>query len=109
MSDFKVNRLSTQAEDFWQRLDALTAWSEERDVEVGERVTSIISAIRERGDDALVEFTNRFDQRQVTQAKELVVEHEALAAALTAIPQEQRHALEEAAKRVRAYHGHQRQ
>src|SRR5690625_935513 len=109
MSDFSVNRLSTQADDFWQQLDALTAWSEERDVEVGERVASIIRAIRERGDDALVEFTNQFDQRQVTQAQQLVVEHEALTAALAKIPQEQRYALEEAAKRVRAYHEHQRQ
>src|SRR5699024_8682943 len=109
MSDLSVNRLSTQADDFWQQLDALTAWSEERDVEVGERVASIISAIRERGDEALVELTNRFDQRQVSQAQELVVEKEALAAALADIPQEQRQALEEAAKRVRAYHEHQRQ
>lgn len=109
MSDFSVNRLTTQAADFWQQLDALTAWSEERDLEVGARVASIIRAIRERGDEALVEFTNQFDQRQVARANELVIGRDELVVALGSVSPEQREALEQAAERVRAYHERQQQ
>lgn len=109
MKGFEVNRLSTAASDFWESLDALTAWSEERDTEVAARVAEIIAAVRKRGDAALVEYTNRFDQRQVAQASELVLEKSALQEALASISPEQRQALEKAAERVRAYHEYQRQ
>lgn len=109
MKGFEVNRLSTAASDFWESLDALTAWSEERDTEVAARVAEIIAAVRKQGDAALVEYTNRFDQRQVAKASELVLDKAALQEALASISPEQRQALEKAAERVRAYHEHQRQ
>jgi len=107
MSTFEVARLQSDASDFWQRLDALTAWSEERDMEVAGRVAAIIRDVREQGDAALVKYTNQFDHRQVQTAAELVIEAEQLQAALAAIPAAQREALQAAAERVRAYHEHQ--
>ena len=105
----KTLRLSTEQDDFVPRLEALTAWSEERDAEVAARVQSILADVRARGDQALVEFSNRFDRRQVSSMAELEVSQAQMQAALAAIPAEQRQALEQAAERVRSYHEHQRQ
>src|SRR5699024_12564452 len=109
MSTFEVARLQSDASDFWQRLDALTAWSEERDMEVAGRVAAIIRVVREQGDAALVQYTNQFDHRQVQTAAELVVEAEQWQAALADIPVAQPDALQAAAERVRAYHENQDQ
>lgn len=109
MSTFDVTRLDSNSSDFWQRLDALTAWSEERDMEVAGRVAAIIRDIREQGDAALVAYTNQFDHRHVATAAELVVEAEQLQAALAAISEAERHALQVAAERIRAYHQRQLQ
>src|SRR5699024_7841463 len=104
MSTFDVQRLDSKAADFWQQLDKLTAWSDERDDEVSARVNEIIKAIRTEGDEALITYTNRFDQRQVAAAKELVIENDQLQQALSRVSAEQRQALKDAADRVRSYH-----
>ncbi|WP_111657307.1 histidinol dehydrogenase [Isoalcanivorax indicus] len=105
----KTNRLNTADADFDTRLAALTAWSEERDAEVAQRVRDIIAQVRQRGDAAVVEYTNRFDQRDVADISELELTREQLDAALARIPAAQREALEAAAERVRDYHTRQRQ
>ena len=101
--------LNAQDADFDAKLTALTAWSEERDEEVADRVRGILRDVAKRGDAALVEYTNRFDRRDVAGMDELVVGHEQLQAALERIPGEQRQALEAAAERVRRYHEKQKQ
>ena len=101
--------LNAQDADFDAKLAALTAWSEERDEEVADRVRGILRDVAKRGDAALVEYTNRFDRRDVAGMDELVVGHEQLQAALARIPAEQRQALEAAAERVRRYHEKQKQ
>ena len=104
-----INRLDTSDLGFYADLAALTAWSEDRDDEVQERVRAIIDAVRERGDDALIEMTNRFDRRDVTGIDALEVSAEQMQKALQSIPAAQRDALEAAAERVRRYHAHQKQ
>ena len=101
--------LNAQDADFDAKLAALTAWSEERDEEVADRVRGILRDVAKRGDAALVEYTNRFDRRDVAAMNELVVAHDQLQAALDRIPAEQRQALEAAAERVRRYHEKQKQ
>lgn len=101
--------LNAQDADFDAKLAALTAWSEERDEEVADRVRGILKDVAKRGDAALAEYTNRFDRRDVASMDELVVDHAQLQAALARIPAEQREALEAAAERVRRYHEKQKQ
>ena len=101
--------LNAQDADFDAKLAALTAWSEERDEEVADRVRGILRDVAKRGDAALVEYTNRFDRRDVAAMDALVVGHDQLQAALERIPAEQRQALEAAAERVRRYHEKQKQ
>lgn len=105
----KTNWLDAGDSDFAERLTALTAWSEERDEEVTERVRGILKDVAQRGDQAVIDYTNRFDRRQVTSMAELTVNREQLLAALERIPVALREALEAAARRVRAYHEKQKQ
>ncbi len=105
----KTNRLNANDADFLPRLMALTAWSEERDEEVGERVRGILRDVARRGDAAVVEYTNRFDRRDAASMADLTVERAQLEAALERLPAEQRQALEAAAERVSDYHARQKQ
>src|SRR5690606_25879131 len=104
-----INRLDTSDLDFYTDLAALTAWSEARDDEVHDRVRAILDAVRERGDAALVELTNRFDRRDVQSISELEISRTQMDKALASIPPAQRDALQAAAERVRRYHAHQKQ
>ncbi len=105
MSD--IRRLSTADSDFRQRLDELLAWESVSDSAVNERVNRIIQDIREKGDAALIEFTNRFDGWQAGSAAALEIPLARLEQAWRAIPEAQREALEISADRVRAYAEHQ--
>ncbi len=104
-----ITRLDTRQADFGSRLDTLLAWDTVSDHRVAQVVAEIIADVKARGDAAVVDYTNRFDRRDVSSLVELVVPPEALAAALEAIAPEQRRALETAAQRVRDYHRHQLQ
>jgi len=105
----KTNRLNANDADFIPRLMALTAWSEERDEEVGERVRGILRDVAGRGDAAVVAYTNRFDRRDAASMTDLTVERPQLEAALERLPADQRQALEAAAERVSDYHARQKQ
>jgi histidinol dehydrogenase len=86
-----------------RRLEQLLAWDSVSDDAVNQVVQDVIAQIRSRGDVALVEYTARFDGWQPTSAAALEIPLERLAAAWTAIPDDQRAALQHAADRVRAY------
>ncbi|MGB5409383.1 MAG: histidinol dehydrogenase [Thiogranum sp.] len=103
MSNTDIKRLNSSEADFYAQLDSLLAREEASDGQVAKTVGDIISAIRSRGDDALLEFTNRFDRMQAGSVEELEISKFKLLEALDTIPTEQRDALERAASRVQAY------
>ncbi|MGB1172592.1 MAG: histidinol dehydrogenase, partial [Marinobacterium sp.] len=74
---------------------------------VNERVDEIIMQVRAKGDEAVVELTNRFDRTTVSEMAQLEMSQARLQQALDAISPEQRNALEVAADRVRSYHERQ--
>lgn len=104
-----TTRLDAAQSDFNERLDALLAWESVSDANVAGVVSDILREVKARGDEALVEYTNRFDRRQVASVDELVVKPAQLQEALQSISSEQRDALHVAAERIRQYHQHQRQ
>jgi histidinol dehydrogenase len=104
-----TTRLKTADADFAERLDALTAWSEERDQEVAGRVRDIIARVRQEGDAALVALTRQFDKVEADSMAALEISPARLQQALAGIDPHQRQALEQAAQRVRDYHEHQKQ
>jgi histidinol dehydrogenase len=109
MSDTLIPLLDSSAVDFSQRLDALLAWDSVANPELDSRVDEIIAAVRRQGDEALVEFTRRFDRRQLSGVGELVLTPADCQAALQRINEQQRGQLELAAQRVDQYHQHQKQ
>ncbi len=104
-----ITRLDSTSDDFWPALEKLLAWEGVSDDKVNATVREILAAVRERGDAAVLEYTNRFDRMNATSMAELEIPHARLEQALDAIPAEQREALELSAARVRAYHEHQKQ
>lgn len=111
MADSKpfIARLDATASDFDSRLASLLDWESVSDAQVAQTVSEILENVKRRGDEALVEYTNRLDRRQVTSMADLVVEPDLLQQALVQIAPEQRQALELAAERIRTYHQHQHQ
>ncbi|MDF3919039.1 MULTISPECIES: histidinol dehydrogenase [Salinicola] len=103
-----IARLTTRDTDFDTRLESLLAWEGVSDHEVGERVAEIIAAVRQRGDDAVIEYTNRFDRLSATDMSELTIGPARLEAAFESVPTEQREALRHAAERIRLYHERQK-
>ena len=104
-----VRRLNAADQDFARHLDHLLSWESVSDDGVNQRVLEIIQAVRQRGDAALVEYTQRFDGLEVASMADLILPRERLELALTRISPAQREALEVAAERVRSYHEKQKQ
>ncbi len=103
-----MQQLNKRDADFWSRLDNLLAWESVSDNAVLDTVNSILADIRKRGDEAVIEYTNRFDRMNVQSMDELEVSADILLASLDKITSKQREALEFAAKRVKDYAQHQK-
>jgi histidinol dehydrogenase len=104
----KIARLNTDSSDFVQELDRLLAWEQTTDSEVVTTVTAILDDVRRRGDEALLEYTRKFDRVEAASTAALELIGDDLRAALDAIDDDHRQALEMAAARVRAYAEHQK-
>jgi len=103
-----MKQLSIQQEDFQQQLKALLAWDSVSDEQVVATVKDVLQQVRQRGDTALIEFSNKFDRLSVKSMAELTMDVSRLKQAYDSIPADQREALEKAAQRVRDYHEHQK-
>ncbi len=103
-----IQQLATTDSDFKPKLDALLAWESVSDQQINQTVNNIIADIRNHGDAALVNYTQRFDRWKPTDASALEIPIELLERAYNSIPLKQRDALEYAAKRIRAYAKHQK-
>jgi len=99
--------LDTSDADFEARFSALLSMKREDAPEVDDIVAGIIADVRTRGDEAVIELTEKFDRLQLTPST-LAFSAEEIEAAITAVPEDERKALELAADRIRAYHARQR-
>lgn len=108
MDSLTVKRLSTQEADFWTELDQLLAWESVSDEQVAAAVKDILTQVRRRGDEAVVDYTNRFDRMSAQSMAELEIPAERMQAALQRMPAAERKALEFSTQRLFAYHEHQR-
>jgi histidinol dehydrogenase len=102
-----ITELTTTDSAFWSKLQDLLAWESVSDDAVFNTVNGILKDVRKRGDDAVVEYTNRFDRMSVGSMAELEIPAARLQEALTKITSEQRTALEAAATRLKSYAQHQ--
>jgi len=103
----QINRLDSRSDNFTRSLRALLAFDASQD-EAIERVTAdILKDVQHRGDEALLDYTRRFDRIQTDAVSALEIPKSEWQKALDGLPAAQRAALEAAAQRVRAYHEHQ--
>ncbi len=108
MAAIKMLRLDSSSADFAKQLQARLDWDASDDLEIHKRVLDIIADVKRRGDQALLEYTNRFDRTAFGSGKELELAPEALKLAWDTLPSTQAIALQTAADRVRAYAEHQK-
>jgi histidinol dehydrogenase len=79
----------------------------ESDVDVARDVRAIVEDVRQRGDEALAEYTQRFDHHRLAKDGDWRIGADVCHAAYKALDSELRTALELAAERIRAYHAAQ--
>ncbi len=97
----EIARLSTTEADFDARLRALTSFDATFGEEVESQVAEICENVRSRGDAAVLEYTERFDQVKATRVADLELPRAALDKARAGLARAQREALEQAAARIR--------
>ncbi len=104
-----IKQLNFDDSDFWGQLEAVLAWEAVSDAAIGDTVKAILFDVKTKGDEAVLEYSRRFDRLTVQSMAELEIPLSQAHAALASIPENQRKALEAAADRVRSYHEHQKQ
>ncbi len=100
----KIRRLSTQDASFNADLKALLAFETAQDDSVDTVVANILKDVKNRGDTAVLEYTNKFDKTNASNLKSLEIGQNELREALDGLPANSRQALQAAAERVRNYH-----
>jgi len=107
--NLNIREFSSSVDGFRKELDALLAWDSVSDADVQKAVADIVECVRSEGDSAVIEFTNRFDRREVKASAELEISRDEMAMAKTRVSSELVDSLEAAAKRVYDYHERQKQ
>ncbi|MBN9696999.1 MAG: histidinol dehydrogenase [Zoogloea sp.] len=107
MTEALIRRLSSSQAGFTATLDALLAFEGSTDAAIEQAVADILQAVRRDGDQAVVDYTRRFDHLEAADMAALELPRAELEAALAGLSAEQRQALETAAERVRSYHQRQ--
>ncbi|MBA5727751.1 histidinol dehydrogenase [Bombella mellum] len=98
-----MKRLNTTSPQFATELKAVLARRGEQSGSVAEPVRAILADVRERGDEALCDYTERFDRLTLTPDQLRISEAEIRETADRVAP-ETKEALALAAKRIRAFH-----
>ena len=105
----QIRHLDTTQTDFDAAFQRVLHWSAETDTAIEGKVAAIVADVRLRGDAAVLEYTERFDHLSAHTVASLELSPSELQAAFDGLPEVQRHALQAAAARVRAYHERQKQ
>lgn len=95
--------------DFEARFAAILSRSEETGKEVEDVVAHIIAEVRQRGDEALLEYTKRFDRLEADSVSFLEVTSDEIDYAFAKVAQEDIDALKLAVERVARFHEKQKQ
>jgi histidinol dehydrogenase len=97
-------RLSTAADGFEAEFKTRLHVSEEANAAIERQVQDIVAQVRQRGDEAVLDYSARWDHVQAASMGELELTQAELKGAFDSLPEKQRAALSAAAARVRSYH-----
>jgi histidinol dehydrogenase len=104
----KLRRLDATAPGFDDELGRLVAFESGQDAAVDAAVAAIVADVRDRGDAALLEYTQRFDRVAAASVRELEIAPAEMRAAYASLADDERAALAHAAARIRAFHERQK-
>ena len=103
-----IRQFSSIDKDFDSKLQKLLNWQKTENSKIDHQVGEILTNIRQKGDIALVEYTNQFDNRNVSAIRDLIVSFDQMSQALQNISEPERSALNVSAERIIEYHEHQK-
>jgi histidinol dehydrogenase len=103
MTELNIKQFDSEAPEFNSQIEHLLAWDESEDHEINRRVLDIIANVRKYGDKAMLDYTNQFDQRNLSNADELEIPAQKLKSAWDNLPPASANALQIAADRIRSY------
>ena len=103
-----IRQFSSIDKDFDSKLQKLLDWQKTENSKIDHQVGEILTNIRQKGDIALVEYTNQFDNRNVSTIRDLIVSFDQMSQALQNISEPERSALNVSAERIIEYHEHQK-
>ena len=109
MADFEIQSIDCAEPDFDLKLDALLTRNEDTVAGVDHVVSEIIGMVRNRGDDAVLELTRKFDRVDVDSMEQLRIPRSRLGEALAGLDPGLRQALVDATRRIENYHRKQLQ
>jgi histidinol dehydrogenase len=104
-----IRKFDSTHPDFKAQLSAVLAFEASEDEAIDRAAAQILADVKARGDDAVLEYTNRFDRLSANSVAALEIPRAELQAALDGLSHERRAALLAAADRVRLYHDRQKQ
>ncbi|KNE76421.1 Histidinol dehydrogenase [Candidatus Burkholderia crenata] len=104
----KIRKLDSSANGFHTALHAVLAFEASEDKAIERSVAQILADVKKRGDDAVLDYTNKFDRLKAESVASLELLAAEMEAALEGLEPKRRAALEAAAARVRGYHEKQR-
>jgi histidinol dehydrogenase len=102
-----MQRLRTSDADFEIKFARLVDDRRESEADVARTVADILDRVRDRGDEALIEHTMRFDNHPLRSDEDWRIAPETCEHAFNALDPKLREAVELAADRIRAYHEQQ--
>ena len=105
----EIMELHFKQSDFYPRLQQQLAWDGSTDDLVHQTVRDILAQVKSRGDEAVLEYTRRFDRLSAQSVVKLNLPLSRLQQALADLPAQQRQALELSVQRIKAYHNKQKQ
>lgn len=103
-----IRQLDTTDPEFNAQLMHVLAFEASEDEAIDRAAATILADVKARGDAAVLEYTNKFDRLSAQSVTALEIPRTELQAALDGLAPARRAALQQAADRVRAYHGRQK-
>ncbi|CAC9485213.1 Histidinol dehydrogenase (EC 1.1.1.23) [uncultured Gammaproteobacteria bacterium] len=104
-----ITNLSSTKSDFQHKLSKLLAWESVSNKEVANTVDNIIANIKAKGDEALIDYSIKFDGVNASNMADLTLNATTLKTAFNNLDNKEKTALQVAADRVRIYHEKQKQ
>jgi len=104
-----ITKLSSQQSDFNTRLSSLLSWESVSNKDVERIVEEIINTVRSKGDEALIDYSIKFDGVKAKSMADLMISQVELEKSFNDLGKKQKNAITIAAERVKEYHLKQNQ